>query len=66
MNDYWTIERLLNDFSYKIKKVLYNVYKDGDKMQENENIEFKQLYTENIYKEIVAFLNSGSGTIYWL
>lgn len=56
----------MNDFSYKIKKVLYNVYKDGDKMQENENIEFKQLYTENIYKEIVAFLNSGSGTIYWL
>lgn len=34
------------------------------KMQENENIEFKELYTENIYKEIVAFLNSGSGTIY--
>ncbi len=33
-------------------------------MQENENIEFKELYTENIYKEIVAFLNSGSGTIY--
>ena len=30
----------------------------------NENIEFKELYTENIYKEIVAFLNSGSGTIY--
>ena len=64
MDDYWTIERLLNDFSYNIKKVLYNVYKDGDKMQENENIEFKELYTENIYKEIVAFLNSGSGTIY--
>ena len=34
------------------------------KMQENENIGFKELYTENIYKEIVAFLNSGSGTIY--
>ena len=34
------------------------------KIQENENIEFKELYTENIYKEIVAFLNSGSGTIY--
>ncbi len=33
-------------------------------MQENESIEFKELYTENIYKEIVAFLNSGSGTIY--
>ena len=33
-------------------------------MHENENIEFKELYTENIYKEIVAFLNSGSGTIY--
>ena len=23
LNDCWTIERLLNDFSYKIKKVLY-------------------------------------------
>ena len=33
-------------------------------MQENENIEFKQDYTENIYKEIVAFLNSCSGTIF--
>lgn len=33
-------------------------------MRENENIEFKELYTENIYKEIVAFLNSYSGTIY--
>ena len=33
-------------------------------MCENENIEFKESYTENIYKEIVAFLNSSSGTIY--
>ena len=33
-------------------------------MLENENIEFKEIYTENIYKEIVAFLNSCSGTIY--
>ena len=33
-------------------------------MKENENIEFKQEYTENIYKEIVAFLNSYSGTIF--
>ena len=33
-------------------------------MLENENIEFKEMYTENIYKEIVAFLNSCSGTIY--
>lgn len=33
-------------------------------MLENEYIEFKQDYTENIYKEIVAFLNSYSGTIY--
>ncbi len=29
-----------------------------------ENIEFKQDYTENIYKEIIAFLNSSSGTIF--
>jgi ATP-dependent DNA helicase RecG len=33
-------------------------------MLESENIEFKSEYTENIYKEIVAFLNSYSGTIY--
>ena len=33
-------------------------------MLENENIEFNEMYTENIYKEIVAFLNSCSGTIY--
>lgn len=33
-------------------------------MQENESIEFKREYTENIYKEIVAFLNSYSGTIF--
>ena len=33
-------------------------------MHENENVEFKQSYTENIYKEIVSFLNSNSGTIY--
>lgn len=33
-------------------------------MHENENTEFKENYTENIYKEIVAFLNSYSGTIY--
>lgn len=33
-------------------------------MLENENVEFKQMYTENIFKEIVAFLNSGYGSIY--
>ena len=33
-------------------------------MSENETIEFKKTYTDNIYKEIVAFLNSYSGTIY--
>ena len=33
-------------------------------MLENENVEFKLEYTENIYKEIVAFLNSSNGTIY--
>lgn len=33
-------------------------------MLENEMSEFKRDYTENIYKEIVAFLNSYSGTIY--
>ena len=33
-------------------------------MQENENVEFKKMFTENIYKEIVAFLNTCGGTIY--
>ncbi len=33
-------------------------------MLENETIEFKQECTKNIYKEIIAFLNSYSGTIY--
>lgn len=33
-------------------------------MLENENIEFKEDFTDNIYKEIVAFLNSSGGTIY--
>ena len=33
-------------------------------MIENEIIEFKQDYTDNIYKEIIAFLNTKSGTIY--
>ncbi len=33
-------------------------------MIENENIEFKQDFTENIYKEVIAFLNTNAGTIY--
>ena len=33
-------------------------------MNENEKIEFKENYTENIYKEIISFLNTNSGTIY--
>lgn len=33
-------------------------------MRENENIEFIEEYTEKIYKEIVTFLNTNSGTIY--
>ena len=33
-------------------------------MNENESIEFKENYTENIYKEIISFLNTNSGTIY--
>lgn len=33
-------------------------------MNENESIEFKENYTEKIYKEIIAFLNTNSGTIY--
>lgn len=33
-------------------------------MNENENIEFKEKFTENIYKEIISFLNTKSGTIY--
>jgi len=30
-------------------------------MDENESIEFKEKYTENIYKEIISFLNTKSG-----
>ncbi len=33
-------------------------------MLENETTEFKREYTENIYKEIIAFLNTYSGTIF--
>lgn len=33
-------------------------------MNENESIEFKENYTEKIYKEIISFLNTNSGTIY--
>ena len=33
-------------------------------MDENESIEFKEKYTEKIYKEIISFLNTKSGTIY--
>ena len=33
-------------------------------MIENETIEFKKNFTDNIYKEIIAFLNSGAGTIF--
>lgn len=33
-------------------------------MNENENIEFKEIFTDKIYKEIIAFLNTKSGTIY--
>ena len=33
-------------------------------MNENEQIEFKEIYNENIYKEIISFLNTNSGTIY--
>ena len=33
-------------------------------MNENECIEFKENYTEKIYKEIISFLNTNSGTIY--
>ena len=32
-------------------------------MNENEEIEFKETYTDNIYKEIVSFLNTKSGVI---
>jgi len=31
---------------------------------ENENIEFKENYSESIYKDNIAFLNSKGGTIY--
>lgn len=33
-------------------------------MFENENIDFKREYTENIFKDIVAFLNTKGGIIY--
>ena len=33
-------------------------------MNESEQIEFKENYTEKIYKEIISFLNTNSGTIY--
>lgn len=33
-------------------------------MNESEHIEFKENYTEKIYKEIISFLNTNSGTIY--
>lgn len=33
-------------------------------MNENECVEFKENYTEKIYKEIISFLNTNSGTIY--
>ena len=33
-------------------------------MNEGESKEFKENYTENIYKEIISFLNTKSGTIY--
>jgi len=33
-------------------------------MNEKEYIEFKKNYTENLYKEIIAFFNTNSGTIY--
>ena len=33
-------------------------------MNESEHIEIKENYTENIYKEIISFLNTNSGTIY--
>lgn len=33
-------------------------------MNESEQIEFNENYTEKIYKEIISFLNTNSGTIY--
>lgn len=30
-------------------------------MDKNESIEFKEKYTEKIYKEIISFLNTKSG-----
>ena len=31
---------------------------------ETENIEFKSQFTENLYKEVIAFVNTKGGTIY--
>ena len=33
-------------------------------MFESENIEFKLLFTDKIYKEVVAFINTDGGKIY--
>ena len=31
---------------------------------ETEGIEFKEKFTEDIYKEVIAFANTGGGSIY--
>ena len=31
---------------------------------ESENLEFKREFTEEIYKEVVAFANTDGGTVY--
>ena len=33
-------------------------------MKESENTEFKETYTPEIYKEVVAFVNTDGGTVY--
>lgn len=45
-------------------KTWYNKYERSDFMKENQFTEFKQELTDTILKDIIAFLNTGSGTIF--
>ena len=51
-------------YSRTIERYFERLKMDVSSMNENESIEFKENYTEKIYKEIIAFLNTNSGTIY--
>ena len=51
-------------YSWTIERYFERLKMDVSSMNENESIEFNENYTEKIYKEIIAFLNTNSGTIY--